>query len=188
MEYTIGIKIPADTGQRSGRESFRGLLGSWLTLHEKKKKKELYSSEVSCFISSHYSESAKPKPHLFTETNMELHLQSGQLPFSALLSPSVFSTHIGNVEWRSSRPCVQVWANYRDSHQCWAAFLLRAQSTQTSRGSTWVNPVPLTSLRNEHTWEMQHCWFGRSAIKDKTELKLCSLGLDVKITRYYSAA
>lgn len=133
-------------------------------LKKKENKVQHCSSEVSSLISNHYFELIKHKLHPFTETNMQLHLQTGQLSFSALLFPSVSSTLIGNVEWRSLRPCVQVWANYRDSHQCRVAFLLQAQSTQTSRGSTWVNSLPLTSPHNEHTWEMQYCWFGRSDI------------------------
>lgn len=49
---------------------------------------------------------------------------------------------IGDVERWSWRPCVQVWANYRDSHQGLAAFWLQAQGIQSSWGSTWVNPLP----------------------------------------------
>lgn len=65
-------------------------------------------------------------------------------------------------------------------------FLLQAQSTQSSRGSTWVNPVPLTSLRNEHTWEMlvwQICYRkGKKAGLDVNNnnnnkmLLLCNIG------------
>lgn len=66
---------------------------------------------------------------------------------------------IGDVEWGSSRPCVQVWANYRDSHQGWVTFWLHAQGIQSRWGSTWVKPVTLTSRCNQHTWEIQqaHC-------------------------------
>lgn len=80
---------------------------------------------------------------------------------------------IGDVEWWSWRPCVQVWANYRDSHQGWAAFWLQAQGIQSSWGSTQVKPVPLTSLCNEHTWEIQQasCLFDR--YKKRQKHRLC---------------
>lgn len=78
---------------------------------------------------------------------------------------------IGDVEWWSWRPCVQVWANYRDSHQGWAAFWLQAQGIQSSWGSTQVKPVPLTSLCNEHTWEIEQasCLFDRYKKEKNTD-------------------
>lgn len=78
---------------------------------------------------------------------------------------------IGDVELGSSRPCVQVWANYRDSHQGWATFWLHAQGIQSSWGSTRVKPVPLTSLCNQHTWEIQQAYCSLDVSKAQTLLQ-----------------